>query len=173
MTRGQKQEVIFPGQRFCSTWWNHQLFRFFRASIWLVCVLRLFFPSVDTYLIPLTCSYTGWSIVIGNVLLTVGFIATSYIHAWLGKAWRSGIDPEAPVVLIWHGLYRYSRNPMFVGVAIAQVGFLLALPSVFSLLCLLFGLVTLYRQALSEEQHLRQVLPEQYQTYCASVRRWL
>ena len=33
--------VIFPGAKFCTSWWNHMAFKFFRAAIWFVCVLRV------------------------------------------------------------------------------------------------------------------------------------
>ncbi|WP_237444435.1 methyltransferase family protein [Sinobacterium norvegicum] len=173
MKRSNAGEIIFPGKRFCSTWWNHISFRFFRATIWLVCLCRLFLPAVDNYLGIVESLQMKAVILTGIVLLTLGFISTIMIHYKLGKQWRSGIDPNGPSELVSNGWYRYSRNPMFVCVAIAQFGFFLAMPSLFSLVCLMIGLYTLNSQALAEEKHLFILYPREYKDYCSHVRRWI
>lgn len=171
--RAGRREVVFPGARFCPTWWNHMLFRGFRVSIWMVCLWRWPFPAVDDYL-GIIDALNTWPVVLaGNILLTAGFAFTVVMHFELGRQWRSGIDPDGPEILKTDGFYGYSRNPMFVGVAAAQAGFLLALPSVFSGVCLLIGWYTLYRQALSEEAHLSNRFPQQYRQYQNDVRRWI
>lgn len=171
--RSNSREIIFTGKRFCSTWWNHITFRFFRVTIWLVCVLRLIFPEVDNYLGILEKLQKTEVIFTGIVLLTLGFISTIMIHFKLGKQWRSGIDPNGPSNLVSNGWYRYSRNPMFVCVVIAQLGFFLAIPSIFSLVCLIIGLYTLNSQALAEEKHLSSQYPKEYKDYSSRVRRWI
>ena len=166
-------EVVFPGEHYSSTWWNHMLFRFFRFAIWMVCLFRLFFPSVDTYL-GLFAALNIWPIVLaGNLLLTAGFFFTVVIRFSLGSQWRSGIDPAGPKNLRTDGFYRFSRNPMFVGIAVAQFGFMLALPSVFSAVCLIVGLYTLHNQTIAEEVHLLRLFPEDYRHYMNHVRRWI
>lgn len=171
--RAASREMVFPGELFCSTWWNHMLFRAFRVAIWMVCLFRLFFPSLDNYL-GLFAGLNVWPVVLaGNVLLTAGFLFTVSTHFSLGRDWRSGIDPGAPKTLKTDGVYRFSRNPMFVGVATAQVGFLLALPSVFSAVCLLVGLYALHSQTVAEEAHLLKSFPQDYRRYANQVRRWL
>lgn len=110
---------------------------------------------------------------LGNALLTVGFILTMVVHFNMASLWRSGIDPQGPDELKVNGFYAYSRNPMYLGVAAAQLGFFLALPSVFSLVCLLVGLTALYRQVLIEEQHLVSIFNTQYKKYKELVPRWL
>lgn len=167
------QEVVFPGAPLCATWWNHMLFRAFRMTIWMVCLFRWFFPGVDDYLGIFT-ELNVWPVVLpGIVLLTAGFGLAMAVHFDLGRQWRSGIDPTGPERLRTDGYYRYSRNPMFVGVAVAQLGFFLALPSVFAGICLLFGWYTLYQQVLAEEDHLRDRFAGDYERYRGNVRRWL
>ena len=171
--RAGSGEVVFAGPRLSSTWWNHMLFRAFRFTIWMVCLFRLFFPGLDHYL-GLCTFLNVWPIVLaGNILLTAGFLFTLMVHFSLGNQWRSGIDPDQPKKLTTDGFYRYSRNPMFVGVATAQVGFLLALPSVFSAACLLVGLYALRSQTIAEEAHLLELFPDDYRHYMGHVRRWL
>ncbi|WP_409439368.1 methyltransferase family protein [Psychromonas sp. GE-S-Ul-11] len=169
----QSKSVIFPGKRFCNTWWNHMTFRVFRAAIWLVCLIRLAFIDVDIYLGTISFLNTASVIVLGNVLLTLGFLSTVFIHLLLGKHWRTGIDPSGPAYLQTTGVYSYSRHPMFVSIILSQLGFFLALPSLFSLACLVIGVIALQRQSIAEEKHLLNIFPVNYATYQAQVSKWL
>lgn len=166
-------DVVFTGERFCSTWWNHMVFRVFRFSIWMVCLLRVYYPSIDAYLGMMTSLERVPIILSGDLLLTSGFLLIISVHVSLGSRWRSGIDPKKPDQLITDGFYQYSRNPIFMSIALCQIGFFLALPCVFSLFCLFFGMSVLHRQTLSEERHLSKKFPNEYQTYSAKIHRWL
>jgi protein-S-isoprenylcysteine O-methyltransferase Ste14 len=123
--RKHGKPLVFPGERFCNTWWNHIAFRIFRIFIWMVCLFRLFYPNVDNYLGMINFLELSSIIIMGLILLTLGFLSTALIHCNLGKEWRSGIDPSGPNELISSGLYKFSRNPMYVCIAIAQLGFFL------------------------------------------------
>jgi len=173
MKRSTSKELVFPGDRFCKTWWNHVTFRVFRVTIWMVCVFRVFFPMLDSYLGMFNSLLIPEVIITGLGLLTFGFVATVAVHYQLGRHWRSGIDPRGPNKIITNGLFAYSRNPMFCFVALAQLGFFLSLPSAFSLICLMVGLYTLNSQARAEERHLLEVFPAEYSHYSNNVRRWV
>ena len=173
VTKSTSADVVFAGERFCSTWWNHMMFRVFRFTIWMVSLLRLFFPTIDDYLGMISSLEKSPIILSGNVFLTCGFILTICIHFSMGRQWRSGNDPISPGHLITDGFFKYSRNPMFISVAFCQVGFFLAVPSYFSLFCLVIGSYTLYRQTLSEEQYLSKIFPIKYKIYSNKVPRWL
>ncbi len=171
--RKDGKELVFAGKRYCKTWWNHITFRFFRVSIWMVCLFRLFYPNIDNYLGMIHPLESSIVIGLGLILLSVGFLSTLLVHYSLGPEWRSGIDPSGPSKLITSKGYQFSRNPMFVCIASAQLGFFLALPSVFSLVCLAIGLYTLYHQTLEEEIHLSKKFPIDYAAYKLKVRRWI
>jgi len=171
--RSETKSVVFPGERFCCTWWNHMTFRVFRAVIWAVCLLRLAFVDFDHYLGVISFLNSAAIITLGNVLLTLGFLSTIAIHLLLGKHWRTGIDPNGPSSIRTTGVYRLSRHPMFVSIMLSQLGFFFALPSVFSLTCLVIGVIALQRQSVAEETHLLTVYPTQYHAYRAQVSKWL
>lgn len=173
LKRNVAPTVVFPGPRFTKTWWNHIVFRFFRVAIWAICLVRFVMPSADRFLGTFDSLNHDWVNLTGATLLTLGFALAIASHFSLGCNWRSGIDGNAPSFLEVSGLYRYSRNPGFVGVAIAQTGFFLALPSWFSAVCLGVGLATLYRQTLSEERHLERTFDRQYLDYARRTRRWV
>jgi len=173
MKKSSQREIVFSGEVLCSTWWNHMAFRCFRFAIWMVCVFRVFFPLIDHYLGLIPVLNITPVILLGNLMLTAGFLFTLLVHFSMRGSWRSGIDPSGPDGLISTGFYKYSRNPMFLSVAVAQVGFFLVLPSAFSLLCLVIGLCALGRQVAAEECHLAEMFPAEYAAYAARVRRWL
>lgn len=134
---------------------------------------RVFYPSLDAYLGA--CPAQGlatwqWT---GAGMLVFGFALAVAGHFNLRQAWRSGIDPAGPSTLITDHLYRFSRNPMYIGVIVAQLGFVLALPSVFSLVCLIAGVCAILNQVRLEERHLQQRFERQYSAYAGQVRRWL
>lgn len=173
MKRTENRSLVFAGDRFGASWWNHMTFRGFRITIWLVCLFRLFYPQMDQYLGLIPALNHSLLIAGGMTMLTIGFLFTMTVHFNMGCHWRSGIDPRGPEKLITNGPFQYSRNPMFTGIALAQLGFFLALPSVFTLICLAVGLTVLRRQALCEESHLETIFGDAYQHYQSQVRRWV
>jgi hypothetical protein len=79
-----------------------------------------------------------------------------------------------PVRLVHESIYRYSRNPMYVGVITMVFGEALLFGSLNLLfyafaLCLWFHLVVI----LIEEPHLRKTRGEEYHEYCRKTPRWL
>jgi protein-S-isoprenylcysteine O-methyltransferase Ste14 len=81
---------------------------------------------------------------------------------------------DAPKRLVVRGLYRYTRNPMYVGVLTAILGWAVVYRSPGMLLYaaavgLCFqGFIVLY-----EEPHLERLFGREYQDYRARVGRWL
>ena len=169
----QSIKKIFPGQKYSKTWWNHMAFRWFRAAIWAICVTRVFFPQADSVLVLFPSFLIAPVLLSGMILLCVGFAIALISHKQLGDLWRSGIDPKGPNKLQQEGLYKYSRNPMYLGVMTAQLGFFMALPSLFTLVCLIVGISAILRQVYAEESHLKRALPKAYVQYSSAVPRWL
>ena len=98
----------------------------------------------------------------------------SPVDPWLG------IIPwlyQPPVLLLGVGLllasFARSRNPTFLAIIMGQAGFFLALPSVFSLVCLVAGILVLRQQAKAEEAALERLHGEAYRRYRQDVPRWL
>lgn len=137
-------------------------------------------PGTVTVLLPY--ELTGWrapaQVGVANVggLLLLCAGAAIYAHcAWhftfSGQGTPALIDP--PKVMVARGLYRYTRNPMYVGVLCVLLGEslwfaagrLLAYAALVGLLFHLF--VTLY-----EEPDLTRRFGAAYQQYCQNVPRW-
>ena len=84
------------------------------------------------------------------------------------------MKPETTTGLVITGLYKISRNPMYVGMLIMLFGFAVWLGSVTPFLVLpLFYFVITAMQIKPEERFLLEKFGEEYQSYKDSVRRWL
>jgi protein-S-isoprenylcysteine O-methyltransferase Ste14 len=94
--------------------------------------------------------------------------------AWTGRGTPAPFDP--PRRLVVAGLYRYVRNPMYVGMGLFLAGEALALPDIrrdlFVLIAIAWALVTLFI-IFYEEPTLRRLFGDDYERYCRQVRRWL
>ena len=59
--------------------------------------------------------------------LGLGVLCVSQLQ--LGAAWRMGIEWSARPGLVTHGLYRWSRNPIYAGLFGVLIGYALLLPT--------------------------------------------
>lgn len=142
-------------------------------------------PGVFVVLLPYLILRSGghellpanWSIAhfIGIALIiTGGTIMAACILRFIteGRGTISPLDPTKKLIV--RGLYRYSRNPMYVGVMLTLVGgavFSWSLPLLVYAL-MMFAAFNIFI-LLHEEPRLRRDFGEEYRAYCAQVRRWL
>jgi hypothetical protein len=92
------------------------------------------------------------------------------------RVFRAGTPApiDAPKKLVVRGLYRYTRNPIYVGVLAVILGWALlfrAAPLV--IYALIVGMCFHLFVVLYEERHLRREFGNEYDEYCARVGRWL
>ncbi len=90
---------------------------------------------------------------------------------------RAGTNPEPwkkDTAFVTTGLYRFTRNPMYLGMVAIQLGIALFLQSIGGLASVALAIVLVDRFVIArEERHLRAFFGEQYFAYCQRVRRWL
>lgn len=117
----------------------------------------------------------GFVLAIAGALLAVG----TGIYAWclwdfaaFGRGTPAPID--APKRLVVRGLYRYSRNPMYVGVLAVILGWAVTFRAG-ALAAYALGIATCFELfvLLYEEPRLRREFGREYEDYCARVGRWL
>jgi protein-S-isoprenylcysteine O-methyltransferase Ste14 len=116
----------------------------------------------------------------GPVLLITGLAlaALASVFVWRGQedmasAWRIGMDPSERTELVTRGLFRFCRNPIYLGLQLALAAFCCLLPGYFSLGLLINGAVLLQIQARLEESYLLDRHGPAYAEYCARVGRFL
>jgi len=110
----------------------------------------------------------------GGVLFATG--ATVAAWSWLifHKARTTTIPGRASSKLITWGPYRFSRNPMYVGLVFAYLGEAGLLHQLWPVLLLPLTVAYLNWIVIPvEEARLKEVFALEYQAYCAKVRRWV
>ncbi|WP_404366832.1 methyltransferase family protein [Marinobacter sp.] len=87
------------------------------------------------------------------------------------------VDPRVPdqsVSLVVRGVYRISRNPMYVGFLLVLTGWGVFLCNVASLMLLPVFVIYMNRfQIIPEERHMHEKFGEAYRQYEKAVRRWV
>lgn len=88
---------------------------------------------------------------------------------------RTPVRPfTPPVALVTHGWFRWSRNPMYVGMIVALAGAALLLSSPLALLAApAYGAWVQRRFIVREERLLNERFGEAYRAYCLRTRRWV
>lgn len=82
--------------------------------------------------------------------------------------------PAKSTSVVQHGPYAFSRNPMYLGMALVLLGFCIYLANPLSVVAIAIFVtyITLF-QIVPEERVLREKFGEPYAKYARSVRRWL
>jgi protein-S-isoprenylcysteine O-methyltransferase Ste14 len=106
-----------------------------------------------------------------------GLVALWLLGSALGVFRRQGNDPRPwreDSALVVGGLYRYTRNPMYLGMALLVVALALALDSLWPLLTLVPVLAIVRAYVIGrEEAYLAKRFGIAYLDYKAKVPRWL
>ncbi len=107
--------------------------------------------------------------------LIIGGLLLDGMAAGLFRRRGTAVEPWKPsTVLIKDGLYRFSRNPIYLGFAITYVGFAIAMDSWITLLLLLPCLAVVDQFVIRrEERYLSAKFGTDYDAWCQKVRRWL
>ena len=109
----------------------------------------------------------------GLVLMALGGGLTMLSQWAMRHSWKIGIPEKQDAPLVTSGLYAFSRNPIYVGMATALIGTVLAVPNVVSVALALSAWISISYQIRMEETHLSRVFGEAYSAYCGRVRRWI
>jgi protein-S-isoprenylcysteine O-methyltransferase Ste14 len=81
---------------------------------------------------------------------------------------------DAVAALVTTGVYRFSRNPMYTGLAIMVVGAAMLLGTWWPIVLLPFALISIRTLVIApEERYLAERFEQTYRDYHQAVRRWL
>jgi protein-S-isoprenylcysteine O-methyltransferase Ste14 len=108
----------------------------------------------------------------GLLLWAAGFLLLFVGRFGLGKSFRIG-SPTEPTNLRVNGLFRLSRNPMYVGVYATLVASVFYTLNPIVLAVVIFVIVVHHRIVLAEERYLANAFGSTYAGYCRRVRRYV
>jgi protein-S-isoprenylcysteine O-methyltransferase Ste14 len=111
---------------------------------------------------------------LGLIPILLGLV----ISGTSARAFREAGTPVVPfeksTALVTEGWYRYTRNPMYLGLVVTLVGVWLVLGSLSPLLpVIVFVWIIEVQFIRGEEQFLDEIFGEHYRSYKLRVRRWL
>ena len=153
--------------------YNGKVFTFISLLEFVVVFIYAFKSDWYQYLLPFWylehdyLKYIGWGLLVLSLILV--WVAQSQ----MANSWRVGIDEKNKTELVTTGLFSFSRNPIFLGIMIANVGLLLIIPNAFTLLIVSLSTVSINTQIRLEEAFLKSSHGQDYQDYLNRVRRWL
>ena len=153
--------------------YNGKIYTFISLLEFVVVFIYAFKNEWYQYLLPFWylehdyLKYIGWGLLVLSLILV--WVAQSQ----MANSWRIGIDENNKTELVTNGLFSISRNPIFLGIMIANVGLLLIIPNAFTLLIVSLSAISINTQIRLEEDFLEKSHGTAYTGYCTNVRRWL
>lgn len=120
-------------------------------------------------------AFAGQQIV--GVVIALAGLAIDLVSVrafWAAKTTVTPLKPEKAETLVVAGLYRFTRNPMYVGMLIILTGIAVWIGNPLNavLLAAFVAYITVF-QIKPEEEALRAKFGDDYVAYCARVRRWI
>jgi protein-S-isoprenylcysteine O-methyltransferase Ste14 len=171
--------ALFVAGSAFSLWYLRREYRLLGKLSWFGSILHvLMYAFHGMFLGVLACGPGASTLpamgpggVAGIIVMVVGTGITVYamdlFHTF--SRWVGNKTPGLQTT----GLYRYSRNPQFVGYGLLVLGFVIAWWNDYIWIGLLAYAALVYAVARVEEEHLLRVYGEPYRDYCRRVPRFL
>ena len=111
---------------------------------------------------------------VGGFVILIGLVLLLLAGGLFRRAGTDLIPFKTVSALVTTGIYRYTRNPMYLGMASILLGCGITVGSTLALLVTpVFMLIIDWRFIRAEEKMLVQLFPQDFPGYCTRVRRWL
>lgn len=150
--------------------------RYFKLTLvflFIYTLLIFFFPHADYEGFSINFLETIYFKYIGITLMLFSLLWVLIAQFQMKNSWRIGIDEDLKTDLITTGFFKYSRNPVFLGILLSLIGMLLTIPTFISLSFLIIANILIQTQIRLEEEFLLKQHDEVYLQYKAKVRRFL
>lgn len=172
LQRGIQPVAVGSGKRGLA-WWVEVLLPT-SLVLWGWLIIRYSF-HLQAALLPPAAHFvilrTPATQALGAALLLAAGVILSFGFAHFGDSWRIGVaDPGR---LVTHGLFRYSRNPIFVCLDLFWISIFLLNGTLILLVLCGLALVGVHYQILQEEQYLRARFGAPYERYLARTPRYV
>lgn len=123
---------------------------------------------MNTSPLPLWTKISGACIAVIGVSVFIAAVVT------MKNSWRAGVSESEKTELVTNGIFKYSRNPAFLGFDLVYIGVLLMFFNWVLLAVTLFAVVMFHLQiVIVEEVHLTSVFGEDYINYRKTVNRYI
>lgn len=109
----------------------------------------------------------------------VPFLLWGYLQYRLSGNYRTGYGGGGPGIevppdrIVDTGIYRYVRNPMYLGHMIFMAGLAITFMSWAALALLVFHMFWFNARVRDDETHLEEIFGDTYRRYMARTKRWI
>jgi len=110
--------------------------------------------------------------IVGTILLLLGnliFIVAMYTMQF---NWRAGFDRNQNTSLVTDGIYKFSRNPAFVGFDLLYIGCATVFPNIINIITALIALILFHFQISEEERFCAETFGQKYMDYKSKTTRY-
>lgn len=131
---------------------------------------------LDRLVMPfaIASAVSRWQFALGTVLIVLGAMLAAWGAGTFRRRGTSMLPFRPASAMVVEGPYRFTRNPMYVGMTLAYLGATALVDSWWPLLVLPVVLWTLVRVVITrEEAYLAAIFGEEYEEYRRRVRRWI
>jgi protein-S-isoprenylcysteine O-methyltransferase Ste14 len=139
----------------------------------IVLLIYIFSEDVYRWLVPIQYLEENYFNYCGIVLMAMGFVICLTTQYYMRNSWRIGIELNSEIKLVTAGIFKYSRNPFFLGTFLSYMGFFLVIPNILTFAVGVVYLFLIQIQVRLEEEYLLKLLGNNYVNYCLIVRRWI
>jgi protein-S-isoprenylcysteine O-methyltransferase Ste14 len=112
-------------------------------------------------------------ITLATILSLGGVVMVIIAQIQMGAAWRIGFREGDAPVFVSSGLYRFSRNPIFLGMILLSIGTAIGVGYAWVWLAAALFALSAHISVLLEEQHLSKNFGADYAAFKSRVPRWI
>mgnify|MGYP000191606915 FL=1 len=152
--------------------YNGKVFGIISVIELVVVSVYAFIPSSHKFMLPFWYLENDSLVYLGWALLIISLLFVWFAQGNMRESWRIGIDEENKTELVTDGFFSFSRNPIFLGIMIANIGLFMVLPNAFTLLIIALSTISVNTQIRLEEEFLKNEFGSQYTQYQTKVNRW-
>jgi protein-S-isoprenylcysteine O-methyltransferase Ste14 len=111
---------------------------------------------------------------VGGAVFAIALALAAWAIATLTRAGSNVPTGTPTTTIVDAGPYRFTRNPVYLGMIVGLIGLAIAFDSLWPLVALMpFALVIRYGVVAREEAYLERKFGDAYRHYRSRVRRWL
>jgi len=115
----------------------------------------------------------GLAAALGILLILGGIALMIAAQLDLGASWRIGFDERARPGLVTTGLYRFSRNPIYLSLFLGLFGFMVLLPTWPTIGAVAASVIGFRNQVREEERFLHRLYGDEFVAYARRVGRFV
>jgi protein-S-isoprenylcysteine O-methyltransferase Ste14 len=126
------------------------------------------------WIVPLPAPWTFTLRLLGGLALLTGILLAGSAFSQMKKAHTTPDLRQAATALVTVGPYRFTRNPIYLGLVLIYLGFTLLAGTLWGILLTPFLFWTVTNAVVRlEEEYLEKKFKDEYAGYLSRVRRWL